>query len=175
MPDFLTAALEEAYASAPVGRIIFHTLEINHLSFAAPVRLVANKETDLSAKLEATAPSNPDETVTFSAVGFDFVEPGFDSKGQPTSAKVRIDNVSGQIASLMKLTRVGSHAVSVIYRAYRSDGLLAPGQVIKGLELSKVRITATTAEAEIAFPEVATQNFPRQVYDVDRFPALYAN
>ncbi len=174
MVDYLTAEMEAAYASADRDVEILHTLEISHPEFETPARLVANSEADLFARLEIDAPEDADTVVVFSAVAFSFVEPGFDDEGQPTPARVSIDNVSGQIAAIMKLTRAGSHAVGIIYRAYRSDGLTAPGQVIRGLELTEVEITARTATASVSFPEKATQNFPRQVYDIERFPGLYA-
>lgn len=173
MTDFLTAEMEVAYATAPPDVVVLHTIELNHPEFDDPVRLVANSEDDVTVTLEADAPVDPSTSVTFTAVPFTFLEPGYDDDG-PTPARVRIDNVSGTIASIMKLTRAGDSAVSVIYRGYRSDGLTVPGQVIRGLELKRVRITATAAEGEVSFPDIETQNFPAAVYDIDNYPALFA-
>lgn len=174
MVDYLSAEMEAAYASGDVDVDHLHTIEISHPEFDDPVRLVANSDDDITATLEDDAPYDAGESVTFSAVSFSLVEPGFDEEGQPTPARVSIDNVSGQIAAIMKHTRAGSHPIGVTYRVYRSDGLTAPGQVIRGLELTEVEITARTASGSLTFPEKATQNFPRQVYDIDRFPGLYA-
>ena len=170
----LSAEMQAAYATAPAEVVIYHTIEINHAEFEAPVRLVANRESDLTATLEATAPVNPGASVVFSAVPFTFIEPGFGDDG-PTPAKVKISNVSGQIAAIMKLTRAGDTAVSIIYRSYKSGSLTAPGQVIAGLELKEVSIRAGYAEGDIAFPDIETQNFPAVVYDVDNYPALFAS
>lgn len=177
MPTVMEAALEEAYASAPAGVVIYHTLELWHAEFEDVVRLVANHDdavsSDLMLTLEASAPRNPSTSVAFTPVGFMFTEPGYDDDG-PSAAQVKIDNVSGMIASIMKLTRSGNNAVDVIYRTFRSDGTSAPGQVIKGLRLKKVKITGRSATGEIGFPDVQSQAFPREVYDIDRFPGLYA-
>ena len=77
MPDpTLNAAIAEAYASAPSDIVILHTLELRHPDFTdgegqpIAVRLVRDHQ-DLSAKLEDTAPLNPDEYVPFIAMGFD--------------------------------------------------------------------------------------------------------
>lgn len=166
----MTAEMQAAYASVPEGVVILHTVEINHETFEAPARLVANSDEDIVATLEADAPLNAGEAVTFNAVSFNFTEPGFDDDG-PTPAKAIIDNASGHIGALMKLTRTASSPVTVIYRAFRSDGLTLPGQVIRGLELSEVEISHNRAEGSLSFPEISDQNFPRRIYD-DLFPAL---
>ena len=41
MPDAaLSTAIKEAYASAPVSDVIYHTLEIWHTLFSVPIRVV---------------------------------------------------------------------------------------------------------------------------------------
>ena len=41
MPDpALSAAIQEAYASAPVDQVIYHTLELWHPAFSAAIRVV---------------------------------------------------------------------------------------------------------------------------------------
>ena len=41
MPDpTLSAALKEAYAIAPTDEVIYHTLELWHPAFSAPIRVV---------------------------------------------------------------------------------------------------------------------------------------
>ena len=55
MPDpSLSAAIKEAYASAPTDTVILHTLELRHPDFVAPIRDV-NDHANLTATLEATA------------------------------------------------------------------------------------------------------------------------
>ncbi|MGN2393239.1 DUF1833 family protein, partial [Pelomicrobium sp. G1] len=56
MPDpALTAAIREAYASAPANEIVYHTLELRHPSFTQPLRVVRDWDT-LTARLEESAP-----------------------------------------------------------------------------------------------------------------------
>ena len=102
MPDpTLNAAIAEAYASAPSDIVILHTLELRHPEFkddegqSIAVRLVRDHQ-DLSAKLEDTAPLNPDEYVTFIAMGFDLELPPVDTSPVP-EITVTIDNVSREL------------------------------------------------------------------------------
>lgn len=173
MPEFLDAETRAAYTTANSGIVILHTVELWHPSFEAPARLIANSEVDMNLTLEASAPFNPSTSVLFQAVPFSFTEPGYGDDG-PTPARAAISNASGNIGNLMKLTRTGSDPVTVIYRTFRSNGLTTPGGIIDGLELNRVRIKARTAEADLTFPDVATQNFPRRVYDLEFYGAIHA-
>lgn len=173
MPAYMTAALQEAYASAAADEDIIVTVELNHASFVdGPVRFVTGQDVDLVATLEATAPHNAGEAVTFKAMAFDFIPPGV-NENTPTPAQVKIDNVSGEVARIMRQTITGNAPVQVIYREYAASDLSQPGQYVYGLELKKVDVTALTATGELGWPEVQEQAFPRQVYDKKRYPAPY--
>jgi len=76
MPDpALSAALAEAYAAAPSDVVVLHTLELRHPAFRddngnpTAIRVVRD-HADLVARLEASAPLNPVEMVTFTALAF---------------------------------------------------------------------------------------------------------
>ena len=58
MPDpAMSAALAEAYASAPVDQVIHHTLELWHPAFSAPIRVVRDFSA-IDARIEAGAARN---------------------------------------------------------------------------------------------------------------------
>ena len=86
MPDpALSAAIAEAYASAPVDQVVYHTLEIWHPSFSVPIRVVRDTEA-LDARIEAGAARDAGEVVTFTAYAFDVVPPDQTAEGVPQAA-----------------------------------------------------------------------------------------
>ena len=100
MPDFtLDAALKEAYASAPSTDVIMHTLEIRHPDFTAPIRVVRD-HADFNATLEADAPENPSEEVTFIGMAFDFILPEVQRSASP-EIEISIDNASGELIAYL--------------------------------------------------------------------------
>ena len=67
----LSQALKEAYASAPANVVIYHTMELRHPAFTAPIRVVRDYA-PLTATLEATAPADPATgTITGTSAGTD--------------------------------------------------------------------------------------------------------
>ena len=55
MPDpSLSDAIIEAYATAPTDQVIYHTLELWHPIFTAPIRVVRDNAA-ISAMIEASA------------------------------------------------------------------------------------------------------------------------
>jgi len=103
----LTAALKEAYASAPSNVIIYSTLELYHPTFTSPIRVVRDYN-DLVVNLESDAPRNPGDLtnattttntkVTFVAFNFDFTRPEVSSQGIP-QVTITLDNVDRAIVA----------------------------------------------------------------------------
>jgi hypothetical protein len=79
----ITEALAEVYASNPQDEVVLTTLELRHSSFIddagnpAPIRVVADYN-DLVATLESDAPLNAGQSVTFTAVAFQFALPSME-------------------------------------------------------------------------------------------------
>ncbi len=171
MASRLTSAMEEAYASAPSSVLILHTLELSHPTLATPIRIVTGDEgppggETLLMGLETGG------IVSFTALAFDVIPPGFDDDG-PTPGKIRIDGASDLIFPLLENAAVAAGTIGVTYRSYRSDAYFQPGDVISGLKMRQMTLTATAAEGEVAFAEVGEQAFPRAVYTIDKFPGLF--
>jgi len=78
----LSQALKEAYAAAPAGVVIYHTIELWHPQFSAPVRVVRDY-VDLVATLESTAPRDASTAVTFVGFNFEFTKPEVSPNGVP--------------------------------------------------------------------------------------------
>ncbi len=174
MTDFLTARLRQRYAVAE-GDAPWVTVELYHPTFDdGAVRFVTGRDYSdpLMATLEADAPRDASTEVEFTPMAFDMIPPGMDGNG-PTPARVRMDNVSGEILRLMRETITTNTPVEVIYREFDPDDLTEPGGYVRDLFLKNVSITGTTASAEIGRREVQVQAVSREVYDRARFPALF--
>lgn len=173
MPQFLSAAIRESYASADASDDVISTVELNHASFIdGPERYVSGQLDVLRATLEATAPFNPTEEVIFRPMAFDFLPPGQGDHG-PTPAQVKIDNVSGQVATILRQTLTGNSPVEIIYREFMRSDLTQPAQLYYGLIMKRVSLTALTASGEIGWREVQLQAFPRRRYTKEDYPGLF--
>jgi hypothetical protein len=172
MPDTtLSQALKEAYAAAPTNEIAYHTLEIYHPAFTAPIRVVRDY-VDLNATLEASAPRNPSSLVTFVGYGFDIVPPEVSPTGVPTCT-ITIDNVARDIVENLELAMASMQSISVIYRLYLSSDLSQP-QNNPPMTLTIINITADVFKvtATASFGDLVNKKFPSVLYDLTTFPGL---
>lgn len=173
MPDpTLSNAIKEAYASAPVGQVIYHTLELWHSSFSLPIRVVRDF-TPLSARLEATAARDPGAVVTFVGYAFDVVPPDQTTQGIPQCSIV-IDNVDREIIAQIDLATTSTTPITVIYRTFLSNRLDLGPENIPPLEMSAQTISATPMQitAAAGFPNLLNRKFPAVEYELDTFPGL---
>ena len=172
MPDTtLSEAIQEAYASAPSDQIIYHTLEIWHLNFSAPIYVVRDFA-DLTATVEAGAARNGGQPVTFVAFAFDIVPPEVDKSGVPQCV-IEIDNVSRDILANIDLAMGSTDSITVIYRAFLSTDLNGP-ENDPPLELTIHSITADPfrVRAVAGFGSLANLRFPKLEYTSEIFPGL---
>lgn len=174
MPDFtLDDALKEAYASAPSSEVILHTLEIRHPDFTQPIRVVRDHQ-DLTATLEADAPENPGEEVTFIRMAFDFILPEV-SKSTSPEIEIILDNVSGEVVGYMDAAANSPDLIEVTYRPYLASDTSGPQMnppmtlVVRSVNVDVFRVVARAG-----FADIANRKFPNQVYDTERFAGLSA-
>jgi hypothetical protein len=167
----LKAAIKEAYASAPSNAIIYHTLELRHPAFTSPIRVVRDY-TDLTATLEATAPSNPGAQVTFVAFNFDFTKPEVSTTGVP-QISIEIDNVDRSIVANVEAALTTMDLVQATYREYISTDLTGP-QNDPPIHMTIMSITADVfrVKAVAGFPDLINRRFPTTEYDSETFPGL---
>lgn len=173
MPDpTLSAALAEAYASAPVDQVIYHTLEIWHPAFSVPIRVVRDTVA-LEARIEAGAARDAGAIVTFVAYAFDIVPPDQTSTGVPQCV-IEIDNISREILAQIDLAVTEPDPIIVIYRSYLSDMALIDPENIPPMELTLITISATPLRirATAGFPDLVNRRFPMLDYELERFPGL---
>ena len=170
----LSAAIKEAYASAPSNDIIYHTLEIHHPDFALPIRVVRDS-VDLTATLEATAPRNPGASVSFVGFAFDIVPPEVISTGMPTCV-LEIDNVSREILAQIEAATGSTELITVIYRQFLSSNLAGGPENDPPLILTILSITANAfrISAVCGFGDLVNKKFPSKIYTAEQFPGLIA-
>lgn len=174
MPDStLSQALREAYASAPAGVVIYHTLELRHPAFSSPIRVVRDFA-DLTATLEATAPADPGATVSFVRFAFDFTKPEISATGVPQMT-IEIDNVDRSIIANIEAALTTTSLVQATYREYISTDLSAP-QNNPPISMTIMSITADVfrVKAVAGFPDLMNRRFPTLEYSAETFPGLIA-
>lgn len=178
MPDAtLSQAWKEACASAPSGEVMLHTLEFRHPNFVdgnnnpTAIRVVLD-HANLSARLEAAAPLNPLEYVSFIAFAFRFTLPET-RIASSAEMSITIDNVSEEIEQNLALATASPYKVEVTYRAFLSSDLTTP-QNIPPLTMTLAGATATDQqiEARATFGDPANLKFPDRTYNVNDFPGL---
>lgn len=167
----LSAAIQEAYASAPPAVAELSTVELYHPTWGSPVRLVRDRMA-LTATLELTAPNNPGATVAFQPFPFDFTLP---KKGEGRQElTLKIDNASRLLMDLLEQMDITTQVpIRVIYRPYASTDLTAPAMnpPLK-LTLRNITVDPQTFTASCGYADFANRRFPRKLYRVSDFPGL---
>lgn len=173
MPDpALSEALREAYASAPVNQVIYHTLELWHPVFTTPIRVVRDVRA-LDARIEASAARNAGELVTFAHYAFDVVQPDTVTESLP-QATIEIDNVGREIIAQIDEAIIAGAPIVVIYRQYLSDTAEDGPENDPPLQLTLIKVSATSTRirAVAGFAMLLDRKFPRLEYDLETFPGL---
>ncbi|CUW39667.1 conserved protein of unknown function [Magnetospirillum sp. XM-1] len=178
MPDpLLSQAIKEAYASAPADVVILHTLEIWHPTFLdadgnpAPIRVVRD-HADLTARLEAGAPRNGGQIVTFTALAFDLELPPVDT-GPVPEITVAMDNVGREITDALDGAAISQDKIEVTYRPYLSTDLEGPHMdppitlIMTEVEADPLRVTGRARMLD-----VGNKAFPSATYTAKTFPGL---
>lgn len=178
MPDpTLAQALREAYAAAPSDVVILHTLELRHPSFtdennqSMAIRVVRDNA-DLTARLEASAPLDAGEMVTFIAMGFDLELPPVSTAPVPEIV-ITLDNVSREIVKHLDAAAESQDKIEVTYRPYLSTDTEGP-QLDPPITLVLTEVTATPlrVSGRARMLDVGNKAFPGQTYNAQTFPSL---
>ncbi len=166
-------ALLEAYASCPPSSRVYFTLEIYQASFAEPARVVANVGMDMEFGIEAGAPFNAGETVTFIACPFSAEYPE-QREGQPPSTKIKIDNVNRELVPKIRAALGVRQYIQVLYREYLDSDLSEPAYGPVEFQLANVVMVGATLTGTAMVKNLLNKRFPRldKNYDYNQFPSL---
>lgn len=166
-----SAAIKEAYVNAPHDVVILATLELRHVSWAVPVRVVRDN-LDLSAKIEAGAPANAGQVVTFSRCAFEAVPP--ESSDKLPEITIKIDNVSRDLSGQLDAAMTARAPIDITYREYLSTDAetAGPHYVLNGLTLRRTTCTATSVTGTATFGDYVNRAFPNKVFKASEFKGL---
>jgi len=195
----LSAAIKEAYASAPSDEVVLHTLEIRHSSFTTPIRVVRNypneqrwidlggedvsavldgleddirQRVGLVARLEADAPVDAGELVAWIALAFEFDLPDVDTIPVP-EISITMDNVGREMSDALDLAVVSQEKIEVTYRPYLASDIDGP-QMDPPITvmLSDVQATPLQVTGRARMLDIGNKAFPSRFYTAKEFPGL---
>lgn len=173
-----SAALAQAYATAPEDEIVLDTLELLHPTFVddegnpIPVRVV-NDHDDLVCTLEDTAPLNPGEEVTFKAGRFVFQRPPETESAALPEVQVKVDNVSKYLTPFLDKAKESLDPITLIWRPYCTSDLGGPHMnPPMMLSLRGVSVTMTSVQGRAGFADIGNRRFPAIEYVGRNFPGL---
>jgi hypothetical protein len=166
-------ALLEAYASAPPSSRVYYTLEIWQASFDQPALVVANVGDDMTFGIEAGAPRNSGQTVTFIACPFQADYPE-QREGQPPQTKIKIDNVNRELVPKIRAAMSVRQYIQVLYREYLGSDLTEPAYGPVEFELREVQMVGASLTGTVMVKNLQNKRFPKLTknYDYIQFPSL---
>lgn len=172
MPDpAVSAAMAEAYASAPEGQVVLDTLELWHPAFTTALRIVADNGA-LEARLEPDAPREAGALVAFIPLGFR-LRPPETMADAPGVLEAEIDTAGREIVAEIDAAVSSLAPVEVIWRRFIGDEAEdGPDYVVRGLTVRAVSATPFRLSAQAGWQDLVNERFPRLIYDRERFPTL---
>lgn len=188
MPTFLdplngisqSEALAESAVAANIDRVILMAYELWHPSMTTPVRVVADHQ-NLTATLEADAPRNASESVTFTAARIDIQRPTESDQAESPQIRLTVDNVTDLLTDALRTARqsddpaVRDAVWEVIERVYASDDTTAPHrQPVFKVNLRQATTGGPTATFVAAYRDTANLSVPTITFTPDSYPGLAA-
>jgi hypothetical protein len=161
----ISQELQRIYASAPDTEEVWETLELRHPLFSQ-YWFITNTALPFSANLETG------QLVDFICLPFTAKLPAATSGGTQ-DLQISIDNVDREI--ILELERAAQNPrqqIVLIYRAYASTDLSAPGSDPIQLSISDISASLTRVDATASRTDVLNRAFPSILYEVDIFPGL---
>lgn len=166
----ISAAMAEAYASNDVRGDLLLTIQIDHITFAIPLRFVQGRRVrGLYETVTLPVPGNP--AAIFEVIDFGWQRPG-QGEGGTTKARLRIDNVSQAIQAALRAAIAADKPFDVTYREYLTTDPNNP-EIYDGLQMRTVSVTPLSASGDLSYEEIELQGFPRRTYDLALYQALY--
>lgn len=172
MPE-ITDAWAEAEAAAGSETTTLYTLEFHHSAFDAPVRVV-NDVQDHDLLLEAVAPVDGGDVVTFIGCPFEFPWPE-QIEGRAPELRIRVDNVGREISQYLDEAVTQLEAIQVIFRFYLytyATGVTALGQDPATMTLRSVTVTEDYVEGMASIGDIANRRVFNYVYNLEDYPGL---
>lgn len=179
MANEWTQAWAEAQAAVPANIVELYTLELIHPAFldsgGLPTSVRAVRDTQPhDLLLEGSAPLNPGETVTFTALPFEMPWPE-QSEGQAPELTIKIDGVGRELMPWLDVAVTMQAPVTVILRVYLFDtvaGTKVAGITPMRFPLRRVTVNETYVEGSASPADLANLRAMRLVYDLKNYAGL---
>ena len=150
----------------------YHSLIVDETGQQVAVYVVNDFE-PLTATLEADAPLDGGEEVTFQPVPMEITLPEEIDASNAGTVQITIGNATRLLAPHLEAVAASMEPVEVIARVYLASDLTAPHEtpplrvVLRGATANATAVTATAG-----FGDVANRRFPRVDYTRAEFPGL---
>lgn len=165
MSDAWNEALKEAYASAPDGVVIIHTLQLAHPALPESIWLVQDYGGH-TCTLETGQPQY------FQPAPFRFTLPATGSDGLQ-ELDIAIDNVDQAVTDFLAAIGSNPEPVTVRYRAYLSTDKSQPQNGVPlTLFLADIKVNAVEVVGRASFADIINRPFLSFLYTVNKFPGL---
>jgi hypothetical protein len=189
MPTAEELALEtkKRYAATVLDDVMIPTLEIRHPAILdeegdpTAIRIVNDMGTLIGTVdeldmfgwqlgLEADAPLDAGETVTFVYCPFEYIPPS-QTDDAIQAGKLRIDNVARQISQYIDDLMLTQADLTITYREYWLTELTTPSTVLTQTAQS-INVTDQAVELVANYGDIVNRNFPSVVYQPSQFRGL---
>lgn len=171
-----TDAWAEGEANCVTDGEQFITVELQHPGFTdeadqpIPLRYVLDVM-DRSFAIEDGAAFDAGETVLFAAAGFECEHPTM-AEGRPPVARLRLDDVTGDLVVYLDKAKAFRADLKVIIRGYRSDYPAAPSYGPIELVLTDITKDSTGVEGTATIVDFGDRKVPSRVYTLEDYPGL---
>lgn len=164
------------YMFSPSGQdLIYDTIELRHPAFIFEGTLVAvrfvNAAADIAATLEAGAPMNAGETVTFTATRFDLIMPDSPQAGL-AQCNIAVGNVMAELTPWLALAVSEPYPVQLTLRQFLADDRSEPCFVMGGLNFTNATANNRRVTATATIEDLLNFSAPRECYTVVNSPGL---
>ncbi|WP_428031483.1 DUF1833 family protein [Ancylobacter sp.] len=176
MAATFTDAWAEGEANCVTAGEQYITVEMQHPGFVdaanqpIPLRYVL----DVVARsfgIEEGAAFDAEAIVAFTPAGFECEHPTM-AEGRPPVARLRVDDVSGELVIYLDNAKAFRADLKVIIRGYRSDYPAAPSYGPIELVLTDITKDSTGVEGTATIVDFGERKVPSRVYTLEDYPGL---
>lgn len=159
----MSVAMAEAAVVARVDYAMLNTFEFRH-PLVDTIRLVCDHQ-DLLATLEANAPEDAGQEVTFTSFQIQKTKPEESDTADSPSMTLTASGVSGLLASAFRTTRGSLVPWEITERVYASNDTSGPAILpVNTLLIDSSQITATVASIVASFGDPANVAVPKLTF-----------
>lgn len=170
----LTDAEKEAYARVSTTIVSLWAVEFRHSTFSTNEVRIVNYRNNIDHTLESTAPADPNTTVTFVGLGFEFTAPKI-SEDPVSTVSIEFDGVSGTLQPYLAAANQTIEPIECTLRELlydtESQTVLQQPSTFHMKVLSSTS-TMMSVNVEIARMNSANQTFPNEFYTAKSNPGL---